>query len=99
MIRPRPELQTARLLLRRWRGEDLAPMAAINADPAVMEHFPASMSRPEVALLIARLEAGFERDGCGFWANAAPVSSETASNRRAVLTTCFMDSAPSAFVS
>jgi len=68
MSRPGPELQTARLLLRRWREEDLAPMAAINADPDVMEHFPASMSRTEVALLIARLEAGFERDGYGFWA-------------------------------
>jgi RimJ/RimL family protein N-acetyltransferase len=68
MSRPGPELETARLLLRRWREEDLTPMAAINADPEVMEHFPAGMSRTEVALLIARLEAGFERDGYGFWA-------------------------------
>ncbi len=68
MSRPGPELETARLVLRRWREEDLAPMAAINADREVMEHFPASMSRAEVALLIARMEAGFERDGYGFWA-------------------------------
>jgi RimJ/RimL family protein N-acetyltransferase len=68
VTRPGPELETARLVLRRWREGDLAPMAALNADPEVMEHFPASMSRAEVVLLIARLEAGFERDGYGFWA-------------------------------
>ena len=33
-----------------------------------MEHFPARYSRAETALAIARLEAGFERDGYGFWA-------------------------------
>jgi ribosomal-protein-alanine N-acetyltransferase len=43
-------------------------MAALSADPEVMEHFPATLSHVEVALLIARLEAGFERDGYGFWA-------------------------------
>ncbi|MET8772195.1 GNAT family N-acetyltransferase [Streptomyces sp. NPDC004658] len=29
-------LETPRLILRRWRAEDVAPMAAINADPEVM---------------------------------------------------------------
>ncbi|MEW1776032.1 GNAT family N-acetyltransferase [Streptomyces sp. NPDC086777] len=29
-------LKTPRLLLRRWREEDIAPMAAVNADPEVM---------------------------------------------------------------
>ena len=43
-------------------------MAALSSDPEVMEHFPATLSRIEAALLIARLEAGFERDGYGFWA-------------------------------
>jgi ribosomal-protein-alanine N-acetyltransferase len=66
--RPGPELHTARLLLRRWLAADLEPFAAINADPEVMEHFPAVHSRTESALAIARLEAGFERDGYGFWA-------------------------------
>jgi RimJ/RimL family protein N-acetyltransferase len=35
------ELVTTRLLLRRWRGSDRAPFAELNADPRVMEHFPA----------------------------------------------------------
>ncbi|OQR65778.1 GNAT family N-acetyltransferase [Streptomyces maremycinicus] len=29
-------LETPRLILRRWREEDIAPMAAVNADPEVM---------------------------------------------------------------
>jgi RimJ/RimL family protein N-acetyltransferase len=29
-------LETPRLILRRWREEDVAPMAAVNADPEVM---------------------------------------------------------------
>ncbi len=32
---PRPELRTARLLLRGWHPEDEAPIAAINRDPEV----------------------------------------------------------------
>lgn len=63
-----PELQTERLLLRRWRAEDLAPFAALNADPVVMEHFPSTLDRAESDELIARIERGFERDGYGFWA-------------------------------
>ena len=42
-----PELRTERLLLRRWRRDDRAPFAALNADPEVMRHFPAPMSREE----------------------------------------------------
>ena len=35
------ELDTERLRLRRWREGDREPFAALNADPVVMEHFPA----------------------------------------------------------
>jgi RimJ/RimL family protein N-acetyltransferase len=31
-------IRTERLLMRRWRDEDREPFAAMNADPAVMEH-------------------------------------------------------------
>jgi RimJ/RimL family protein N-acetyltransferase len=55
-------------LLRRWREEDLGEFAAINADQAVMEHFPETLTREQTAAMIDRLEAGFERDGYGFWA-------------------------------
>ena len=40
-------LATARLVLREWRDSDLEPFAAINADPRVMEFFPAPLDRAE----------------------------------------------------
>jgi RimJ/RimL family protein N-acetyltransferase len=61
-------LSTERLWLRRWRASDRAPFAALNADPAVMQYFPASLSRAESDELIDRFEAGFERDGWGLLA-------------------------------
>jgi len=61
-------LGTGRLRLRRWRPADREPFAAINADPAVMEHFPEPLTREQSDLLIERIEAGFERSGYGLWA-------------------------------
>lgn len=62
------ELRTGRLLLRRWREEDRRPFAALNADPAVMEFFPAPLDRDESDELFERIEMGFERHGFGLWA-------------------------------
>lgn len=62
------ELRTDRLLLRRWRSEDREPFAALNADPVVMEHFPATLSRDGSDALVDRIEAGFEAHGFGWWA-------------------------------
>ena len=61
-------IRTERLLLRRWRPEDRAPFAALNADPVVMEHFPSALSREESGALVDRIEAGFEANGFGLWA-------------------------------
>ena len=65
---PGPELVTVRLLLRRWRAGDRASFAAINADPAVMEHFPSTLTRQESDAFVDRVEAGFEERGFGLWA-------------------------------
>ena len=62
------ELRTARLLLRRWRGDDRAPFAAMNADPVVMEHFPAPLTREHSDALVDRIEAHFDEHGYGLWA-------------------------------
>ena len=62
------ELRTARLLLRRWRDEDRAPFAALNADPVVMEHFPAVLTREQSDALVGRIEAHFDEHGYGLWA-------------------------------
>jgi RimJ/RimL family protein N-acetyltransferase len=62
------ELRTERLLLRRWREEDRRPFATLNADPAVMEFFPAPLDRDRSDELFERIELGFERHGFGLWA-------------------------------
>lgn len=61
-------IETERLILRRWLDADRAPFAAINADPRVMEHFPAMLAAAESNALVDRIEANFERDGFGLWA-------------------------------
>lgn len=62
------ELRTSRLLLRGWRVADRRPFAALNADPQVMEHFPAPLTRAESDSLVDRIVAGFAESGWGFWA-------------------------------
>jgi RimJ/RimL family protein N-acetyltransferase len=57
-------LITPRLRLRPWRDADLAPFAALNADPEVMAHFPAPLTRAESDALAAR--------GWGLWAVEVP---------------------------
>lgn len=61
-----------RLLLRRWREEDRAPFAAMNADPRVMEFFRAPMDRAASDGFVDRIEAGFEERGFGLWAVEVP---------------------------
>lgn len=63
-----PWLRTERLLLRRWRDGDLAPFAALNADPAVMEHLPAVLDREQSDAMVRRIEARFVTEGFGLWA-------------------------------
>jgi RimJ/RimL family protein N-acetyltransferase len=67
-----PHLRTERLLLRRWLARDRQPFVAMNADPEVMEHFPATLSRAESIAMIERAEACFERRGYGLWAIEIP---------------------------
>src|ERR1700759_5599133 len=61
-------LETSRLVLRRWRPEDRAPFAALNAEPEVMEHFPARLTRAESDSFVDRIETGFAEHGFGLWA-------------------------------
>ena len=70
-------LLTQRLVLRAWRAQDRVPFGAMNADPAVMEFFPSTLTRPESDALAERFvveqgERGFcpwvveERDSGAF---------------------------------
>jgi RimJ/RimL family protein N-acetyltransferase len=60
-----PDLETPRLILRRWREADREPFFRINSDPLVMEFFPACLTREESDALIGRAEAHFEKHGFG----------------------------------
>ena len=62
------ELVTQRLRLRQWRDDDLAPFAALNADPEVMRYFPAPLTREQSDQLAGRIRSKIERQGWGLWA-------------------------------
>jgi RimJ/RimL family protein N-acetyltransferase len=67
-MEPVPHLRTERLVLRRWRAEDRAPFAALNADPVVMEHMQKPLTRAESDAFVDRIEAEFDECGFGLWA-------------------------------
>lgn len=67
-----PVLRTERLVLRGWLPADRAPFAALNADPEVMAHFPAPLSRGASNALVATIRRHFLEYGYGLWAVAAP---------------------------
>ncbi|MDY7566572.1 GNAT family N-acetyltransferase [Pseudomonas sp. RTC3] len=62
------ELNSARLLMRQWRDDDLPAFAAMCADPQVMRYFPTPMSRLESAAQIGRMRGHFAELGFGLWA-------------------------------
>ncbi|MEV8634215.1 GNAT family N-acetyltransferase [Streptosporangium sp. NPDC051023] len=61
-------METERLILRRWRQDDRGPFAALNADPEVMEHFPAVLDRGRSDAMVDRIESAFGEHGYGLWA-------------------------------
>jgi ribosomal-protein-alanine N-acetyltransferase len=66
--RPIPELTTARLRLRGFRDADRAAFAVMNADPAVMEHFPGTLDRAASDAMLDRIRDRWAADGHGLWA-------------------------------
>lgn len=67
-MEPILELESARLLLRQWRDDDLPAFAEMCADPQVMRYFPGPLSRLDSAALIGRIRGHFAEYGFGFWA-------------------------------
>ena len=61
-------LKTPRLLLRQWQDADLAPFAALNCDPRVMEFFPRTLSLEETAAMVERIKDHFVEHGFGLYA-------------------------------
>lgn len=65
MLFPSP---TARLALRAWREEDQPAFAAMNADPRVMEFFPAPLTDAESRDLLDRIREEMSTEGFGAYA-------------------------------
>jgi RimJ/RimL family protein N-acetyltransferase len=63
-----PKVATSRLVLRGWHDNDRAPFASMNADPAVMEHFPSTLSRAASDRLVDAILDGWAGNGFGVWA-------------------------------
>lgn len=69
MIRtPAPQLSTERLILRQWRESDREPWTAMNADPLVMEHFPAPLTPAASGAFFDRVATRLAEHGHGLWA-------------------------------
>jgi RimJ/RimL family protein N-acetyltransferase len=60
--------ESERLILRRWQPLDREPFARLNADPRVMEHFPAPLTAEESGQAVDRIEAHFTERGFGLCA-------------------------------
>lgn len=61
-------IETERLTLRGWRDADVAPFAAMCADPEVMAHLGGPQSLTEVEAAVARQRDFQDRIGHCFWA-------------------------------
>jgi RimJ/RimL family protein N-acetyltransferase len=62
------EFETDRLRLRQWLAKDREPFAALNADPRVMEFFPATLDRATSDAMAEYCERLIAERGWGFWA-------------------------------
>ncbi len=60
-------LETPRLILRHWRDTDLEAFARMNADPKVMEFFPARLTQQQSDALFGRIESHFRKHGFGLF--------------------------------
>lgn len=63
-------ITTGRLLLRRWRVEDIEPFAAMCSDPDVMRHIGSgsTRTREQAAAAIRAYETDWEEKGYGLFA-------------------------------
>jgi RimJ/RimL family protein N-acetyltransferase len=62
------EFETERLRLRQWRDSDRTAFAAMNADRAIMEYFPSTLSRQASDASIDAWQAQFAEKGWSDWA-------------------------------
>lgn len=58
--------QSQRLILREWEPRDIAPYAAMTADPVVMRYFPAPLSALEAEDRVSQMQSAWARNGFSF---------------------------------
>src|SRR5688572_14217259 len=65
-----PWIKTGRLLLRRWRDDDVEPFAEMCSDPEVMRYIGsgATRTRAQAQASIEAYERGWEENGFGLFA-------------------------------
>lgn len=63
-------METSRLILRRWRQEDVAPLAAVNADPVVMRWIGdgSPLDQEQTRARVEAMEREWESRGFGLFA-------------------------------
>ena len=62
------EISTERLIMRGWRESDLAPWAAMNADPEVRRYVGPLLTPGQAEAWVLNFQDDLDRHGFGFWA-------------------------------
>jgi len=70
------EITTERLIMRGWREADLAPWAAMNADPEVRRYVGPLLTFEQAAAWVLNYQDDLDRYGFGFWAVEIRASGE-----------------------
>src|ERR1700745_1285951 len=70
------EISTERLILRGWRESDLAPWAAMNADPEVRRYLGPLLTFEQASAWVLSFQDDLVRYGFGFWALEVRASGE-----------------------
>jgi RimJ/RimL family protein N-acetyltransferase len=70
------EISTQRLIMRGWRESDLAPWAAMNADPEVRRYRGSLLTAEQASAWMLNYQDDLEHRGFGFWALEVRASGE-----------------------
>jgi RimJ/RimL family protein N-acetyltransferase len=70
------EIGTERLIMRAWREPDLAPWAAMNADPEVRRYLGPLLTFEQASAWVLNFQDDLDRHGFGFWALEVRASGE-----------------------
>ena len=70
------EVSTERLIMRGWRESDLAPWAAMNADPEVRRYLGPLLTFEQASAWVLNFQDDLDRYGFGFWALEVRASGE-----------------------